>query len=61
MMYEFTEQQDQAIGQLVTEHWGCHFQTGFGESGNPRIWIEKSKFIRWSFSIAPDGTVIRAT
>jgi hypothetical protein len=58
--YEFTKEQEQAIGQLVIDHWGGHVQSGMnGVNHTPYLSIKFSHNspVR-SYEIHPDGTVV---
>jgi hypothetical protein len=62
--YEFTPQQEEAIGQLVTDRWGDNFQTGIVLDPGPNIGLPflysqtgPAHSVRRAV-IAPDGTVL---
>jgi hypothetical protein len=60
MDYEFTDEQEEAIGQLVTDRWGDNFQTGFDQATtHPELFSQTGPNhpVR-SAVIARDGTVI---
>lgn len=57
--YEFTEQQEKAIGELVVDLWGCNFQTGYTERGIPCVYAQRGPHTRVvPFSIDLDGTLL---
>ena len=59
--YEWTEQQEEAIGQLVADKWGCDTQSGWDfDGGVPYIYFKRSpNEPAQRYSIHPDGTVMR--
>lgn len=59
--YEFTDKQEEAIGQLVVDYWGGHIvQTGFDESNVPYMYFQMAPNTPTNgFNISPDGTVTR--
>ena len=59
--YDFTPEQEQAIGQLVTDYWNSNIQTGFGLTERvPHIWFQHGPSLPVQrFEIHPDGTVTK--
>lgn len=65
--YEFTPEQEAAIGQLITDRWGDNFQTGFDNitdnfnqgTGYPMLYSQTGPHLPVRRAvIAPDGTVL---
>lgn len=65
--YEFTPEQEKAIGQLVTDRWGDNFQTGFDNitdnlnqgTGYPYITSQSGPVHPARRAvIAPDGEIV---